>query len=284
VVSLQLLAARAAQNHRSTSPALWTLADLTAPPAVWYDDSSPITGTTACSQWNDVSGNGHHAAQPTTAWQPSVVDDALNGKRVLGFDGTQQYLGLFSDAFGITNKVASVWIFAVYKLAPADTSGVERPIFDWCTGSLQGTRAGLFAALSSAKNKPQCGGRRLDTDSSNWVVADSEHAGQWVMALGCIDYSARTASLYIDGNDPVIASGLWTGSGITSSTNSSNVRIGGNNAGTAVTWMKGQIARVASGIALPSSDEIDKIFGEAAATYGLQDNLPADHPYKDAPP
>ena len=51
--------------------------------AFWYDAalSSYASGT-----WQDLSGNGNHAAQPSMSQQPSqTVDEA--GRQVLRFDG-----------------------------------------------------------------------------------------------------------------------------------------------------------------------------------------------------
>ena len=67
----------------------WTPAEL--PTHLWFDgaDASTIThSSNAVSQWRDKSGNNRHANQDTAANQPQFVSNALNGKSLLRFDGS----------------------------------------------------------------------------------------------------------------------------------------------------------------------------------------------------
>ena len=43
--------------------------------------------------WPDKSGNGNHASQSTTAAKPTLKTDIINGKPVLRFDGTDDWIG-----------------------------------------------------------------------------------------------------------------------------------------------------------------------------------------------
>ena len=60
---------------------------LSLSPAMWLSD----TGSDA-SVWTDLSGNGRNAVQATTASQPAIITNALNGRQIRRFDGTDDYL------------------------------------------------------------------------------------------------------------------------------------------------------------------------------------------------
>ncbi len=73
----------------------WSPAQLTTQLWLDADDTNTITlnGATV-SEWRDKSGNSRHAAQITTTSQPTRTAAALNGKSVLTFDGTTDFLDL----------------------------------------------------------------------------------------------------------------------------------------------------------------------------------------------
>jgi hypothetical protein len=60
---------------------------LSLSPALWLSD----TGTNT-AQWDDISGNGRHATQSNSSFRPSIVTNALNGRQVRRFDGTNDAL------------------------------------------------------------------------------------------------------------------------------------------------------------------------------------------------
>jgi hypothetical protein len=64
--------------------------------ALWLD-ASQITGVGAgasVSTWLDASGGGHHATQASATNQPTYQANAVNGRPVVRFDGTNDYLSL----------------------------------------------------------------------------------------------------------------------------------------------------------------------------------------------
>jgi len=62
--------------------------------AAWFDaaDASSVTISTGVSQWNDKSGNGRNATQGTGNNQPAYTIAGQNGKNILTFDGTNDFL------------------------------------------------------------------------------------------------------------------------------------------------------------------------------------------------
>ncbi|MDX1680431.1 MAG: Ig-like domain-containing protein [Akkermansiaceae bacterium] len=92
----------------------WTPAEITTQLWLDADDAGTITlnGSTV-SQWNDKSGNNRHAGQSTATAQPTHTASGLNGRNVLTFDGTTDFLnvdlnflsGVSHSAFVVTSNV-----------------------------------------------------------------------------------------------------------------------------------------------------------------------------------
>lgn len=111
----------------SLSPALW-LSDTGSDPAVW----------------EDLSGNGRNATQGTVANQPAIVTNALNGRQVRRFDGTNDFLktGVLS-----TDIPQPVDWFIVFK----STNTAVRRVFDVETiDGVTGPRNTMFLNDSSS--------------------------------------------------------------------------------------------------------------------------------------
>jgi hypothetical protein len=263
---------------------LWTMANMAAPPSFWVDDTSGtnISSPDLVNDWFDRSGNSWGAnmlgtTRPTLTTSPWQVDFA-------GGD----YMNIATGSFGLYQNVASAWMFGVWKRDTADGSNIERPVLAWANNSTM-TRVGLYAggAQSGAANKIQMGGRRVDGDSFDRVDSVATHAGAWVMALGLINYTARTIDLWVNGSYDVGKTSAFGGSGNTSNTASSRSRISSNMTASPASTLNGHIALLAAGVTLPTTDEINRIFGYAAwdrADLGLVSLLPVGHPYKSAPP
>ena len=85
--------------------------------AFWYDGS--LSGY-AGGIWQDISGNGNHAAQPTSARRPAKTVDGA-GRNLLRFDGTD-------DALLVGNPPdlsAGLTVFVVYRVrTPVDFRGI----------------------------------------------------------------------------------------------------------------------------------------------------------------
>lgn len=78
----------------------------------WGEASGSNLGSNGkVAQLNDLSGHNYQAVQTDTAKQPLLVPNVLNGKPVLRFDGTDDYLvtGNFSSSASQPNTVFVVW-------------------------------------------------------------------------------------------------------------------------------------------------------------------------------
>src|SRR5690606_32498736 len=141
-------------------------------------------------------------------------------------------------------------------------------------------RFALFASASavSPANRVGLNIRRLDADSAYSLNSDNSVGTSATIALISIDYVAQKAEVIVNG---VVksATGILT-AGVTSNTDAFYGHLIGAerpNLG----FFSGDVAEIIMGTGdLPTSAEIDKLFGWAAHKYGLVDNLPLDHPYK----
>ncbi len=103
----------------STTNVLWLDANF----SVFSDGGvTPATNTNNVQQWNDRSGNGDHASQPTVGNRPNYLTGILNGNPVL------RYTSANSDRLASTNvstgNSASVWAIASYSTLPSLNPGI----------------------------------------------------------------------------------------------------------------------------------------------------------------
>lgn len=272
-----------AQFGRGRPGGGWNPTRLTTPLLAWFNDASSVTdaGSGACSQWNDITGNAYHATQSTGGSRPTITSGDQAGRRVLSFDGTDDRLAILGAGIGIFANVSAGFMFGVWRKGTATGS---RHVFNWSTNTAGGgsSRLTLMAGDASLDSQPGTGGRRLDADSFARATHASALNNQWVMALGVLDYSARTVTIYVNGNSGTQTTGAWSGGGNTSNTNSAGAGIGSvpNSTG----FFDGKIGELFCGSSVPSATEIDKLFGYAAHRWALTGNLPAGHPYKLIPP
>jgi hypothetical protein len=103
---------------------------------LWLSADAGVTkdANGAVSVWKDQSGNGNDAAQPSESSAPIFVDNAVNGRPVLRFDGTDDYLDVASSpGLAITGDIASFFVarftdFATFRAIWGKTAGnVPRP-------------------------------------------------------------------------------------------------------------------------------------------------------------
>ena len=240
--------------------ALWTPDKITT--ALWLDadDSSTIAldGSSNVEQWNDKSGNARNASQSTSSARPSVATAALNSLDALDFNGSSEFLTVGSLA-----ESQPTHYFAVAKTR-SPTTGGRQYLFDGA-GGLNTTR-NLCAMRGNSVNR----------------------YGGW--ANGWFDHSVST-----DANFHVIGL-LFDGSGSSIgvdgavesvSTGTNNLSLGlniGTNYEAEIDWLDGQIAELIVCSGALSSEDREKMEGYLAHKWGLAASLPAEHPYKSAPP
>jgi len=268
--------------------ALWTPAAIST--ALWLDaaDSSTlfdavsggssVVADGAVARWADKSGSGRNATQATLEARPLRKVASLNGKDVLQFDGSNDFFSV--SGLDIFRNVPGVTAFAVRKL---DATGSDRTIF---TASVAGGTAARFVISQGGifGNNYLTGVRRLDSDAGVFAN-DSTPKTDTAFAIqaGTVNYASGGAGAILSyANGAIAATASLAGSGNTSNTDSQSVRIGATPAG--AQFFNGPIAEV---VAIPFVATLEMrqlIEGYLAWKWGLQGNLPADHPYKNAAP
>ena len=125
-------------------------------PALWLSDTGSSAGT-----WPDISGNGRDATQGTALNQPQIITNALNGRQVRRFNGSNNFLSIADRAFLRDLPGATVSVVA----NPAVESAGERNIFSYNTF----TGFNLFL-VSQLGSQIFYGGRRISADSGDFAT------------------------------------------------------------------------------------------------------------------
>lgn len=270
---------------------LWDPSLLTIPPQVWLDDTTAVTVATGVSQWNDRSGGDHHFTQTTSGSQPAVISAAINGKRAIRFDGTDDVL-FNNDTVtrDIMKNASGGWVFVVFRRVAVDVGGVVRCLFATMHGGSVADRFTIIDGEGVVANKLSFRAKRSDADSLS-ILLDGSSVDTYQMLLCNLDYPSQTGEIFVNG-DSVAVSAAFTSAGSTSSNTTSpyplaigaQPQAAGANPAAAVAYHNMDLAALLHGHTALASGDIDKIFGWAAHNYALQDLLPSDHPYKTNPP
>lgn len=265
---------------------LWTAANLNAPPALWCNDASAVTGTTTASQWSDISGSGHHLTQATSGAQPTIVASGLSGRRTLQFDGATDLMRFSAPSFA---GVGQGWMAAVVKRTALDGTFVGRQLAYVPVNSTAGnTRLGLVLASGGVANRLGSVARRLDADSAAGTLNGATIADTgWHIVLLAQDWANGDGYLYSDGGSAASNTSM-TSEGSTSATapaSSGCVGAALNGSGVAISFANMELAELLMGSgSLPSAGEVERLFGWLAHKWGLTALLPSDHPYKSFAP
>jgi hypothetical protein len=244
--------------------ALWTPSDLDSGTlTAWYKaDSLSLNDGDGVSSWTDSSGNGNDVSQATSARQPTFETNELNSKPVIRYDGSNDILS-DGDIADLDVGTGDIWMASVFK--STDDGGAQFFLEKGSTTfALMTSAAGILQArIGGTTNIPQ------------------QSAGNWSRTGFVIVTASRVSSScngFVNGSD-------MTTTGTTNSGSISNSNVLDLGA-TAVGGqpMTGDIAEVLVGGATLSTEDRQKIEGYLAHRYGLEGNLPSDHPYKSAAP
>jgi len=188
---------------------------LSLSPALWLSDTGSSAGT-----WPDLSGNGRDATQADSAKQPAIITNALNGRQVRRFDGTDDFMGL-SSGLNMMRNVAGATIILVTKWAASPSA--NRRIFAISTNSTSTARLSINGGL--AANKNYFGGRRLDDDSFERVDSANDSPLDFFIMSGVASWQSRTLRLFHNGALEGASDSFQSG-GNTSDTNSGSIQVG----------------------------------------------------------
>jgi hypothetical protein len=113
----------------------------------WYAaDVGVTTNNNKVTQWNDLSGNGHHVTQADTSKAPTYsATGGPNSRPTMTFDGTNDFLASAAHFWGSDD----ITVIVVYKHTNATSNTTEQIIGRWgAADSLQFLIHARNAALS----------------------------------------------------------------------------------------------------------------------------------------
>ena len=246
----------------------WTPADIET--VAWFDASDTdtiIESSGAVSQWNDKSGNAHIVKQGTALSQPITGSRQLNGLNVLDFNGSQF---LESDGYVFTPPVSgNLSIIMVFKADSINNwSDSVISFFDGAqTNDLQ---------FSSA-NASQFNGRLAGAVTANFT--NGPYSDNTISSL-IYDKTNDVFNAYMDSNR-ILSDLVYSDSSKLGGVGPFKTRIFANRAGNQFPdGLFGEVVMLED----VSTNARQKVEGYLAWKWGLQANLPSDHPYKNGAP
>lgn len=265
----------------SAGAGLWTPAELVADHA-WYvaDDPGNVLvgglldtlvdkGNTALNATPNQGVSANRAALANTlnsrpVWEVNPASSTEKGY-------------LRSGSADIARNASGCSMFAVFR---ATGEGIVL-LLDNSNGYY--VRAGMHRG--GATNSMVLDGRRLDGDSYGGVEGTSSGLSDWSIASGVIDYAATSLRLRVNG-DLIAQTDSFQTSGVTSDTASQFLSLGHytNLSNVVETPMTGDIAEVLVVRGAVDATTRQTVEGYLAWQWGLEGNLPVDHPYKNAAP
>jgi hypothetical protein len=266
------------------NPIYWTPANIST--ALWLDaadTSTVILNGSNVSRWDDKSGNGRNATQSTAANQPTYLATGFNGKPTLQVDGGDS-LALGATSLG--RNVSGI-TGAIVGLHPAgQTFVVNSTDISMSTGAVSTqVRFGMSPNPSlSTNDRYSVIGRRLDADSfataSSTTDSLANRGNPWIR-IAQRAYSDGVANHWTNGAQDLTNAAIQT-AGNTSDTDSLTGLVFSGPAGPMPTGT--QLSEVVLTHSTISTADRQRLEGYLAHKWGLTANLPADHPFKSAPP
>ena len=251
------------------APILWTpeFADTT----IWVDalDSSTITESGgSVSQWDDKSGNEYHMTQTTGSNRPVTGFDSINGRNAIYSDGGSKFISANNVLLPADGDFL---VFSVYKLPEvSQTSGKVMH-----RGSLNFPSWRFVADIPSWRGVFQS---RNGADLGALNMTGSGNYGPSI-AGQVINKTSSLGEAYLDGE--LRNTAAYPGVTPIDQLQDLVQLFAGGSGG-----LNSIIGSIGEFIIASSIDEAERqLFeGYLAWKWGLEGNLPVDHPYKDNPP
>ena len=241
--------------------------------AGWYK-ADAITGLSdgdAVASWVDSSGNGNTLTQSTTAAKPSYQTNELNSLPIVRFD-KDSFPGdnLFNADLG-GDFEPGTGDFYIAMVAKFPSSTTTQFVMAKAGSGVRGLN--LFISSSNLTFRPQTVGTTTNNIRQDSVVDSSFHT------IVCRRVSSTLGSEY-DGSAFTTDDGTKVNDG--NMNNDSNFNVGSSSTGGLDADM--DLAEVLIAVGTLSDVNLQRITGYLAHKYGLEGNLPSDHPYKSAAP
>jgi hypothetical protein len=257
---------------------LWTPLYLSTAPNIWLDHTTTVLESSGlAAEWINA-GTASNFTQSTAGSRPQVVQNELNAKRVLRFDGTNDFMECSTRS--LFQNVTEGWVFSVIRKRAIDPNDDLKIWFYVSRGTDSAARFTLSANATTSTNRNRLVTRRLDGGAASILHGNNTWGTSWQVVGVEQDWSSGSGVLLING--VIDSTGATAGGGATSNTMSAQaIRIGSEQN---LYYSDVDIACFLAGNAAYSFSDRQRLEGYYAHEYALQSNLPADHPFKLYPP
>lgn len=244
----------------------WTPARINT--ALWLDasDISTITVATGVSVWLDKSGNNRNASQSVAPNQPLYIIGGLNNLNVLRFDGINDFFHLLYNA-----SPAPHTVFAIINRRAGGTADNQVII-----SAIQPNAPFGVNMSAKAPRIPQWG-----SYISSWVSGGATLSTGSAAIIGIVSPTSTSGTELYRTNGAQSATVAYTSRYVG---DENNRRAIGADLVFSSGYLSADIAEIIIFMNSLTTSECQLIEGYLAWKWGLQANLPTNHPYKNVVP
>ncbi len=232
---------------------------------LWYKPRSlGLNDGDAISTNTDNSGNGWDATATTTA-RPTFKTAIVNGLAIARYNGTANVMTVAAGALGITNNVGSATIVGVLSTTTVSAGALSAMTLS----SNSSVQSRLAMQINGSAAKARMAGRRLDADGAqNFDGSASLSTNTFYIFAAQVTWSAATLKGYLNGGAADISTTSFQTSGSTSASDSNNIRLGANAAGSGTFW-NGDMGDQLVYVPALSLSNLNLLGSYLGTTYGL---------------
>jgi hypothetical protein len=249
----------------------WTPANLTST-ACWLDaaDINTITlNVTTVSQWNDKSGNGRHATQAIGSNQPTYISSGMNSLGLIDWDGSNDSMTISEGTTPLHTLLSADNTYSMAWVVKPDTISGQEVLLYVPEGSWKflveiKSDGGLFWGDTPSNYRTYSGGSFFVVNTGTFFTLIKTGSG-----AGTAHVAGTLNTSFTDqgglGNTPALGAAFILGQ-------YPNL------------FYNGKMAEIIISNYSWDTSERQKVEGYLAHKWGLQANLPVDHPYKSSAP
>ena len=268
------------------APADWAPNNAATSLAMWLKHDTGITQASGTvSQWADQSGNANNANQATVNQQPEAVTGSgiSSGtflKFVSGGAGTEKHLTV-TDTASLDLNASGLSIFAFIRpLTYGVNAGVSTVdigyVVDKDTAYSFGTANDTAGSPANVKTLRS----DLNTSVSGTVYAADnaiENLNTWYVS-GLVSDISSAANTAVNG---FFVNGAFSANSTTLGANTAtDLIVGAKNSGALANMFNGYIAEIILFSGEVTTADRQKVEGYLSWKFGVEGNLPLDHPYR----
>nr|WP_238940943.1 SGNH/GDSL hydrolase family protein [Sphingomonas beigongshangi] len=240
----------------------WVPTDLGAKLAMWQKPETLGADTTAVNVWADQSGKGNDLTIDTAgSGTPKVVANAINSLKAVRFDPAQN-AGLKPPTSLLTGRTSLATFFISRNTLDPNTANFGAPLGSWGTETGDYwiyTDGGVYSGYGTNTRRDNMNPPGTTTDWHQFMIQSAPN--DWRISQDGTDFGNFSANTVSVGTAPKIGCSPGIGD-----------------------YYDGYMAEIVDLNAAPTTTERQLVEGYLAWKFGLQANLPANHPYKSAKP